>query len=69
MKQGDKEKNIFLEDERLERRLRSIRHSSSRMNFKFITTSFIANEELADAWDKVALRDYANEVLKATKNY
>jgi AAA15 family ATPase/GTPase len=67
VKQGDKEKNIFLEDERFRRRLRSIRHSSSRMNFKFITTSFIANEELADAWDKVALRDYANEVLKALR--
>ncbi|MNS73363.1 hypothetical protein D3C72_1068010 [compost metagenome] len=65
VKQGSKEKTIVLDFERYKRRMRRRRLSTSKFNFKFITTSFIENEELADAWDKVALRDYANEVLKA----
>lgn len=65
VKQGSKEKTIVLDFERYKRRMRRRGLSSSKFNFKFITTSFIANEELADAWDKVALRDYSSEVLKA----
>ena len=65
IKQGSKEKTIVLDIDRLRRRRNRRGTSSSKFNFKFITTSFIANEELADAWDKVALRDYSKEVLKA----
>ena len=65
IKQGNKEKTIVLDIDRLRRRRNRRGTSSSKFNFKFITTSFIANEELADAWDKVALRDYSKEVLKA----
>lgn len=65
IKQGSKEKTIVLDIDRLRRRRNRRGTSSSKFNFKFITTSFIANEELADAWDKVALRDYSKEVIKA----
>lgn len=64
--QGTKEKTIVLDLDRLRRRRRRLNISPNyKFNFKFITTSFIANEELADAWDKIALRDYSKEVLKA----
>jgi uncharacterized protein (DUF2164 family) len=64
--QNKKTKRIILDN--LADRIYRNRNRKTKMNIKSysdITTSFISNDELGDAWDKVGLRDYASEVLKA----
>ncbi|MDC4717970.1 ATP/GTP-binding protein [Acinetobacter sp. YH01020] len=64
--QNKKTKRIILDN--LADRIYRNRNRKTKMNIKSysdITTSFISNDELADAWDKVGLRDYASKVLKA----
>ncbi|HEO1776273.1 AAA family ATPase [Acinetobacter baumannii] len=63
--QEKKHKRIILDNlaERIRQRNRKIKNTVK--SYSDITTSFISNDELADSWDKVGLRDYAEEVLKS----
>ncbi len=60
-----KNKRIILDNlaERIRQRNRKTKNTVK--SFSDITTSFISNDDLADSWDKVGLRDYADEVLKS----
>lgn len=63
--QGERKKEIILDNmvDRIRRRNRITK--SIIKSYSDITTSFISTDELADSWDKIALRDYAQTVLKA----
>lgn len=64
--QNNKSKRLILNNliERANRRRSRKGKNKLIKAYSDIKTSFISNEDLADAWDKIALIDYANEVLK-----
>jgi len=63
--QDKKNKRIILDNLADRTRQRNRKTKTTVKAYSDITTSFISNDELADAWDKVGLRDYAGEVLKS----
>lgn len=61
--QSQKNKRIILDN--LAERVRQKNRKSKNIikSYSDITTSFISNDDLADSWDKIGLRDYADDVL------